>query len=563
MDFATAASRLLAAHAGWRDRDLVATPRGLRAEAISLALRAYRVTLVRTLCTRLQLTSSGEDVTADAPSDDGSGAGSGAAGAASTSATSSAHNSAVAHDDAWYVDRKGSELLLLATAPAGLSREQLLAQAVCEVLGVDAPTSLAPLLAVDASQAAATLARLRVPPPPHWATACMRSPRRLHSSQVPPPPQWAAASAVGSAGTPCTTEDEALLQLRPLRAYFAGEVVCISASQLGISAGGDEADGYVYAEVDVAVPAATAPQADGRGGGGFFDSGGGALSRMPPGMPPGMPSGPMVALRVGGQRARMQCLSLQVHSFRSIRRERAEASGTTAVGVAVGGRAPGADGAMPGVMPGSSTGARPGVPTGGPSSAELPTACMCSPRRLHSPQVCRLEAPPPLSSWRLSRRCCGARACRWALRPRSCSRRTSRSRRRSARAAPTSTSKRSRRRVVASSSRRWSASSRARCAMTRRVDTLHACAHHGALPPTGVHDAARGHPARRVRPPPLRHVRQAGRRTMPLLPHRGHWADDAHALVRRRRHRCGGLSTDEGWEHTIFRRHGKLGVDYC
>ena len=81
-------------------------------------------------------------------------------------------------------------------------------------------------------------------------------------------------------------------------------------------------------------------------------------------------------------------------------------------------------------------------------------------------------------------------------------------------------------------------------------------------PPTGVHDAARGHPARRVRPPPLRHVRQAGRRTMPLLPHRGHWADDAHALVRRRRHRCGGLS-DEGWEHTIFRRHGKLGVDYC
>ena len=283
---------------------------------------------------------------------------------------------------------------------------------------------------------------------------------------------------------------------------------------------------------------------------------------MPPGMPPGMPSGPMVALRVGGQRARMQCLSLQVHSFRSIRRERAEASGTTAVGVAVGGRAPGADGAMPGVMPGSSTGARPGVPTGGPSSAELPTACMCSPRRLHSPQVCRPEAPPPLSSWRLSRRCCGARACRWALRPRNCSRRTSRSRRRSARAAPTSTSKRSRRRVVASSSRRWSASSRARCAMTRRVDTLHACAHHGAPPPTGVHDAARGHPARRVRPPPLRHVRQAGRRTMPLLPHRGHWADDAHALVRRRRHRCGGLS-DEGWEHTIFRRHGKLGVDYC
>ena len=260
MDFATAASRLLAAHAGWRDRDLVATPRGLRAEAISLALRAYRVTLVRTLCTRLQLTSSGEDVTADAPSDDGSGAGSGAAGAASTSATSSAHNSAAAHDDAWYVDRKGSELLLLATAPAGLSREQLLAQAVCEVLGVDAPTSLAPLLAVDASQAAATLARLRVPPPPHWATACMRSPRRLHSSQVPPPPQWAAASAVGSAGTPCTTEDEALLQLRPLRAYFAGEVVCISASQLGISAGGDEADGYVYAEVDVATACMRSPR---------------------------------------------------------------------------------------------------------------------------------------------------------------------------------------------------------------------------------------------------------------------------------------------------------------
>ena len=385
MDFATAASRLLAAHAGWRDRDLVATPRGLRAEAISLALRAYRVTLVRTLCTRLQLTSSGEDVTAEAPSDDGSGAGSGAAGAASTSATSSAHNSAAAHDDAWYVDRKGSELLLLATAPAGLSREQLLAQAVCEVLGVDAPTSLAPLLAVDASQAAATLARLRVPPPPHWATACMRSPRRLHSSQVPPPPQWAAASAVGSAGTPCTTEDEALLQLRPLRAYFAGEVVCISASQLGISAGGDEADGYVYAEVDVAVPAATAPQADGRGGGGFFDSGGGALSRMPPGMPPGMPSGPMVALRVGGQRARMQCLSLQVHSFRSIRRERAEASGTTAVGVAVGGRAPGADGAMPGVMPGSSTGARPGVPTGGPSSAELVEAVSAVLRRAGVP----------------------------------------------------------------------------------------------------------------------------------------------------------------------------------
>ena len=533
MDFATAASRLLAAHAGWRDRDLVATPRGLRAEAISLALRAYRVTLVRTLCTRLQLTSSGEDVTAEAPSDDGSGAGSGAAGAASTSATSSAHNSAAAHDDAWYVDRKGSELLLLATAPAGLSREQLLAQAVCEVLGVDAPTSLAPLLAVDASQAAAMLARLRVPPPPHWATACMRSPRRLHSSQVPPPPQWAAASAVGSAGTPCTTEDEALLQLRPLRAYFAGEVVCISASQLGISAGGDEADGYVYAEVDVAVPAATAPQADGRGGGGFFDSGGGALSRMPPGMPPGMPSGPMVALRVGGQRARMQCLSLQVHSFRSIRRERAEASGTTAVGVAVGGRAPGADGAMPGVMPGSSTGARPGVPTGGPSSAELVEAVSAVLRRAGVPLG--LETTELLEANLALKTALGASRAdldEQALETTRC---------------------------------------REQLEAMERVITCQVCddaarGHPACMcsprrpPPTGVHDAARGHPARRVRPPPLRHVRQAGRRTMPLLPHRGHWADDAHALVRRRRHRCGGLS-DEGWEHTIFRRHGKLGVD--
>ena len=359
MDFAAAASRLLAAHAGWRDRDLVATPRGLRAEAIGLALRPYRVTLVRTLRTRLQLTSSGEDVTAAAPSDDGPGPGSGAsgaagaaraAGAASTSAAASAHNDATAHDDAWYVDRRGSELLLLATAPAGLSREVLLAQAVCEVLGIDAPTSLAPLLAVNASQALPTLARLR----------------------VVPPPQWAAASAIGSAGTPCTPEDEALLQLRPMRAYFAGEVVCISASQLGAhygAAGVDEADGYVYAEVDAAVPAATAPHADGRGGGGSFDGGGGALF--------GMHSGAQVTLRVGSQRTRMQCLSLQVHSFRSLRRERAEASGATAAG----GRAQdGADGAMPGATPGSSTGA----PTG-PSSAELVEAVSAVLRRAGVP----------------------------------------------------------------------------------------------------------------------------------------------------------------------------------
>jgi hypothetical protein len=73
----------------------------------------------------------------------------------------------------------------------------------------------------------------------------------------------------------------------------------------------------------------------------------------------------------------MQCLSLQVHSFRSLRRERAEASGATAVG----GRAQdGADGAMPGAMPGAPTGAPPG-----PSSAELVEAVSAVLRRAGVP----------------------------------------------------------------------------------------------------------------------------------------------------------------------------------
>jgi hypothetical protein len=43
---------------------------------------------------------------------------------------------------------------------------------------------------------------------------------------------------------------------------------------------------------------------------------------------------------------------------------------------------------------------------------------------------------------------------------------------------------------------------------------------------------------------------------MPLLPRRGHGADDAHALVRAGEEATapgrGAGSSDEGWEHSIF-----------
>ena len=248
MDFAAVASTLLGAHAGWRDASLTAPPRTLRTDAITNALRPYTVTIVTRLQTRLVLASDGSDVTRD---DIGGG------------------------DEPWHVERMSSEILVLATLPDGLSHELVVSHAVCEILGCDAPPSLAPLLAAPPSRALATLDRLR------------------HQ----PPPQWAVARASGAPGTPCSAEDEAMLQLVPMRPYFAGEVVAVDALNLG---GGSDDGGRVYAEVDVPPP----------------------------------PSGRRdhIALRVGSGRALLQCLPLHVHSFRS-QRKAAEAEDADAANV--------------------------------------------------------------------------------------------------------------------------------------------------------------------------------------------------------------------------------------
>ena len=82
-----------------------------------------------------------------------------------------------------------------------------------------------------------------------------------------------------------------MLQLKPLRAYFAGEVVAIEAAQLGAS------DGYVYAEVDRPLLTAREQRATG-------------ASNLEA----------QLALRIGGARAVMHVLPLHVHSFGSRRR---------------------------------------------------------------------------------------------------------------------------------------------------------------------------------------------------------------------------------------------------
>ena len=239
-DFAAAASAVLGADAGRGDTALLAPPRHLRVEAIAAALRPYTVTLMRTLRTRLLHRQGGTDVTTP---------------------------EAAAADAPWFIHRGTREVLLLAVPPLGLPLEHVLGQAVCELLGCRPPASLTPLLAVPPADAAAILPLLR----------------------VAPPLQWASASAVGASGTPCSAADEAMLQLRPLRTFFAGEVVAVDATQLGAPA-----DGLVYAEVDVPhapQPAATA----------------------------GRRASGQIALRVGGSRAVMHVLPLKVHSFRSQR----------------------------------------------------------------------------------------------------------------------------------------------------------------------------------------------------------------------------------------------------
>jgi sacsin len=228
MDFAAAASSLLGAHAGWRDPSLSAPPRHLRTEAIATALRPFSVTLVRRLRTRLVLGATGEDVTAELLAEE-------------------------EDDEPWFVERTGKEILILAELPAGLSRELLLAQAVCELVGSDSPASLAPLLASPAARITTTLEALRVSPPLQWATA----------------------SASGAPGTPCSAEDEAMLHLVPLRPYFTGEVVAVDGNRIGRP----DDNGLVYAEIDTSTT-----------------SGQNQLS-----------------LRVGG--AVIRCLALDVHSF--------------------------------------------------------------------------------------------------------------------------------------------------------------------------------------------------------------------------------------------------------
>jgi hypothetical protein len=77
-----------------------------------------------------------------------------------------------------------------------------------------------------------------------------------------------------------------MLQLRPLRAYFVGEVVCVPANNMG----GADDGALMYAEVD---------EAPGRGGAAMDVNGG------------------QIALRVGSGRALMHCMPLHVHSFRT------------------------------------------------------------------------------------------------------------------------------------------------------------------------------------------------------------------------------------------------------
>jgi len=302
MDFASAAAALLGSHAGWRDANLDAPPRTLSTEVIATTLRPFTVTIVRTLRTALVLHASGEDVTA-APTDE--------------------------HDELWYIERSSHEILLLAQPPAGLARELLLGQAVCELLGSDAPAALTPLLAAEPSRAMATLERLR----------------------VTPPSQWAVASALGAPGTPCSEEDSAMLQLVPLRPYFAGEIVAIDAASIGR---GGEAGTMLYAEVDVS------PSHIGRDA--------------------------LVALRVGSNRARIECLPLHVHSFRSDRHT-ARVPGAADEGAGAGSNAAtrGAADVGGGGSGATAGGSGNGAGVDGPSSGELVSAVASVLRRAGVP----------------------------------------------------------------------------------------------------------------------------------------------------------------------------------
>ena len=192
LELAAAAASLLAAEAGARDASLRAPPRGLRAEAVAAALAPLRVRLVPRLRTRLLLLPACEDVTAEGE----------------------------AEGAPWFLDAPTSTVLLLARPPAGLSHELCLHQAICALLGASAGPSLAPLLAPAAA-----------PPPlllPHL--------------RVQPPRAWAAAAIAGAPGARVDVADEALLQLKPVRPFFAGEVVAVQA----------EGGGYRYAAVDAA-----------------------------------------------------------------------------------------------------------------------------------------------------------------------------------------------------------------------------------------------------------------------------------------------------------------------
>ena len=112
----------------------------------------------------------------------------------------------------------------------------------------------------------------------------------LESLRVLPPPQWGEHSAVGAAGSPCSAEDEAMLQLVPHRPYFAGEVVAVEAAHVGCAddgGSGGVGSSLIYAEVDAATSSSS-----------------GAAS---------------IALRMGSGGAVVQCLPLRIHSFRSQR----------------------------------------------------------------------------------------------------------------------------------------------------------------------------------------------------------------------------------------------------
>jgi len=150
------------------------------------------VRLVPRLCTRLLLLPACEDVTAEGE----------------------------AEGTPWFLDTAASRVLLLATPPAGLTHEICLHQAICALLGASAGPSLAPLLAPAA-------------PPPQQLLPHLRMQR---------PRAWAAAAIAGSPGTRVEAADEALLQLKPARAFFVGEVVAVQA----------EGGGYRYALVDAA-----------------------------------------------------------------------------------------------------------------------------------------------------------------------------------------------------------------------------------------------------------------------------------------------------------------------